>query len=476
MNFINHLNIKHHKKDKQQLNSISMKNAKTIRSSLMLLTALISFAPLHAQTGYSLKEAVDYAVKHNLNVKNAQLDAVSAEARIGEIRAAGLPQVNANLSLTDNVIIQRFFLPANFADPSAPENAPPVALEFGIPWQGSASATLNQLIFNGSYFIGLKAAATYRELAQKNITSSKVSIAEAVTKAYYSAQVAEERAKLLDLNIARVDSSMRETKAMNASGFVELLDVNRLEVQINNLQTERQKVQNLIELSYALLRFQMGMPANEPIKLTDDINLVNVDELRAQSASADVSYERRIEYSLLDTQEKLANLDLRNVRSGYLPSVSATVGYGHNNGTDTFAKLWTTKWFNNSAVTLNVAIPIFDGFTKKYQINQKKIAIDKVKNNQNLLKQSIDLENNQASINIKNAFATLETQKRNLTLAEEIVRVTKIKYKEGVGSNIEVVNAESSLKEAQTNYFTALYDLMIAKVDLSKAKGELYSE
>lgn len=442
----------------------------------MLLAALIYFVPLHAQTGYSLKEAVDYAIKHNLNVKNAQLDAISAEARIGEIRAAGLPQVTGAVSLTNNIIIPRFFLPAKTLDPSAPDDAPPSAVKFGIPWQGSASANLNQLIFNGSYFIGLKAAATYRELAQKSTTSSKVTVAEAVTKAYYSAQVAEERAKLLDLNIARVDSSMRETKALNASGFVELLDVNRLEVQINNLQTERQKVQNLIELSYALLKFQMGMPANEPIKLTDDINAVNVAELRSESEGLDVSYEKRIEYSLLNTQEKLAMLDLRNVRSGYLPSLSASLGYGYNAGMDKFSQLFSNPWFNNMVLTVNLNIPIFDGFTKKYQINQKKIAIDKVKNNQNLLKQSIDLENNQAGINIKNAFATLETQKRNLTLAEEIVRVTKIKYKEGVGSNIEVVNAESSLKEAQTNYFTALYDLMIAKVDLSKAKGELYSE
>ncbi|WP_229206029.1 TolC family protein [Dyadobacter fermentans] len=423
-----------------------------------------------------MKEAVDYAIKHNLNVKNAQLDAVSAEARIGEIRATGLPQLSATATLTNNIIIPRFFLPGGSLDPSVPPDAPPAALEFGIPWQGAASANLNQLIFNGSYFIGLKAAATYRELAQKTTTSSKVSVAEAVTKAYYSAQVAEERAKLLDLNIARVDSSMRETKAMNASGFVELLDVNRLEVQINNLQTERQKVQNLIELSYALLRFQMGMAANEPIKLTDDINAVDVDALQAASAGSEVSYESRIEYSLLNTQEKLAGLDLRNVRSGYLPSVSASLGYGYNAGADKFSQLFTNQWFNNMVLAVNLNIPIFDGFQKKYQINQKKIAIDKVKNSQNLLKQSIDLENNQAAINIKNAFATLETQKRNLTLAEEIVRVSKIKYKEGVGSNIEVINAESSLKEAQTNYFTALYDLMIAKVDLSKAKGELYSE
>ncbi|MGN7889447.1 TolC family protein [Dyadobacter endophyticus] len=453
-----------------------MKNARTIRSTLMLLAALINFVPLYAQTGYSLKEAVDYAIKHNLNVKNAQLDGISAEARIGEIRAAGLPQVNANFSYTDNLIIQRFFLPANFADPNAPADAPPVALKFGVKYQGSASATLNQLIFNGSYFIGLKAAATYRELAQKGVTQSKVTVAEAVTKAYYSAQVAEQRAKLLDLNIARVDSSMRETKAMNASGFVELLDVNRLEVQINNLQTERQKVQNLIELSYALLKYQMGMPANDPIQLTDDINALDVEALRASTADALPNYENRIEFSLLNTQEKLAGLDLRNVRAGYLPTLNASVGYGHNNGRDSFNDLFGSKWFNNSVLTITLNVPIFDGFSKHYQISQKKIAIDKVKNNQTLLKQSIDLENNQASINIKNAFATLETQKRNLTLAEEIVRVTKIKYKEGVGSNIEVVNAESSLKEAQTNYFTALYDLMIAKVDLSKAKGELYAE
>jgi outer membrane protein TolC len=454
-----------------------MKNNLMTRSGLLLLGILLAYAPLHAQEGsFTLKQAVDYAIKHNLNVKNSQLDAVSAEARIGEIRAAGLPQVSGNFSFTDNLIIQRFFLPANFADPNAPEGAPPVALKFGVKYQGSASATLNQLIFNGSYFIGLKAAATYRELAQKNITSSKVTVAEAVTKAYYSVQVAEERAKLLDLNISRVDSLMRETKAMNASGFVELLDVNRIEVQINNLQTERQKVQNLIELSYALLKYQMAMPADEPIKLTDDINAVNIDSLKTATAQTGASYENRIELSLLNTQEKLAALDLRNVRAGYLPNLSASVGYGHNNGRDSFSDLFGSKWFNNSVLSVTLNVPIFDGFSKRYQIEQKKIAIDKVKNSQTLLKQSIDLETNQAGINIKNAFATLETQKRNLDLAQEIVRVSKIKYKEGVGSNIEVINAESSFKEAQTNYFAALYDLMIAKVDLSRARGELYTE
>lgn len=454
-----------------------MKNDQLIRSSLMMLAIILCVLPLRAQEGsFSLNQAVDYAIKHNINVKNSQLDAVSAEARIGEIRAAGLPQVSANLGFIDNLIIQRIFLPASFADPNASPDAPPIPAKFGVTYQGSANATINQLIFSGSYFIGLKAAATYRELAQKNITQSKVTVAENVTKAYYSAQVAEERAKVLDLNITRVDSLMRETQIMNQSGFVELLDVNRLEVQVNNLKTERQKVQNLIELSYALLKYQMGMPLTDPIKLTDNINEVNVDALKPNALTTGINYSSRVEFSLLDTQAKLAELDIRNTKSGYLPTVSASLGYGHNNGRNSIGDLFGSKWFNSSVLSLNVNIPIFDGFSKRYQIDQKKIALDKVKNGQTLLKQSIDLQASQADITIKNAYATLETQKRNQDLAAEIVRVSKIKYKEGVGSNIEVINAESSFKEAQTNYFSALYDLLIAKVDLSKAKGELYTE
>jgi outer membrane protein TolC len=455
-----------------------MKNEQLIRSCLVMFAVCLCIAPLRAQDrNFTLEQAVDYAIKNNINIKNSQLDAIAAEAQIGEIRAAGLPQVSANVNITDNLIIQRFFLPpGGFGDPTVPAEGPPIAVKFGVKKQGSASATLSQLIFNGSYFIGLKAAATYRELAQKNTVQSKVSVAEAVTKAYYSVQVALEKAKVLDYNISRIDTLMRETKAMNASGFVELLDVNRLEVQQNNLLTERQKVQNLIELSYTLLKYQMGMPLDQPVKLADTIDDVNLDQLRLETTQVPLNYESRIEYALLSTQEKLAILDIRNVRAGYLPSLSASVGYGHNAGANTYADLFTMKWFNSSVLSLNLSIPIFDGFTKRYQVTQRKIALDKVKNGQTLLKQSIDFEASQAGINIKNAFATLETQKRNLDLAQEIVRVSKIKYKEGVGSNIEVINAESSFKEAQTNYFAALYDLLIAKVDLSKAKGELYSE
>ncbi|WP_025765153.1 TolC family protein [Dyadobacter tibetensis] len=453
-----------------------MKNEQNFYSRLLAIVFVLFVTQSRAQeAGFSVKEAIDYAINHNLNVKSAKLDAVSAEAKIGEVRSAGLPQVSANVNLTDNLIIQRFFLPANFADPNAPADAAPVALKFGVKYSGSASATWNQLLFNGTYLVGLKAAATYRELAQKQVKQSRVTVAEAVSKAYYSAQVAEERAKVLDLNISRLDSLMSETKAMNESGFVELLDVNRLEVQYNNLKTERQKVQNLIELSYTLLKYQMGMPLDEPIRLTDSIQEENIEGIKAELIQPQVDYQNRIEYSVLDTQRKLADLDLRSIRSGYLPVLSASLGYGHNNGRDNLGDLFSTKWFNNSILSLNLQIPIFDGLNKKYQIDQKKLALDKVKVGQTLLEQSIDFESAQAAISIKNAIGALESQERNLALSKEVARVSKIKYQEGVGSNIEVINAESSLKESETNYFAALYDLIIARIDLQKAKGELYT-
>lgn len=433
--------------------------------------------PARAQDTFSLEEAVRYAIEKNLNVKNAQLESIAAEAKIGETRAIGLPQISASFNYTNNVIIQRMFVPANIFDQSIPSDAPPIAMEFGIKHVGMGSATLNQLLFNGSYFVGLKAAATYRELAQKGIHQSAVSVAEAVHKAYYSVQVAERQAEILDLNIARLDTMMRETRILNETGFVERIDVDRVEVQKNNLVTERQKVSNLIELSKALLKYQMGMPQDSNISLTDPLNPnLNLDEYKRLTQGEDKAvYSNRIEYSLLETQGKLAELDIQNVRAGYLPVVSASLGYGHNAGNPTFSGLWSNKWFNNAAFSLNLQIPIFDGLSKHYQLQQKRIALDKIANNQTLLEQTIDLEVKQANISITNVLETLVTHQRNIDLANEVVRVTKIKYREGVGSNIELINAESSLKEAQTNYFAALYDLLITKVDLMKARGELYN-
>ncbi|MBO0937738.1 TolC family protein [Fibrella sp. HMF5335] len=438
-------------------------------------TGLVSTTqPVNGQA-FTLQEAIDFAVRQNINVRNTQLDAVSAEARIREIKASALPQISASGSFTDNLIIQRAFLPAVFFDPKASPDAPAVPVQFGVTYSGNAAASVNQLIYSASLNVGLRAAATYRELAQRTTQATKVTVAEQVAKAYYGVLVARERSKLLDLNIGRLDTLLRDTRALNKQGFVEKLDVQRLEVQANNLRADRQNVENLIQLSYALLKFQMGLKINEEITLTEQLQERNLDELQALIApDPTFQYSSRIEYSTLQTQLKLAELDIESSQKGYYPTLSAFINYGYNNGRNKIGDMFATPWLNFSTAGLSLQIPIFDGFLKKYQIAQKRITLQKAQNSGELLKNSIDLQIRQSSITLNNGFQTLQTQQRNRDLAAEIVRVTRIKYKEGVGSNIEVLNAETSLREAQTNYFASLYDFLIAKVDQDKALGRLY--
>ncbi|AKD58818.1 transporter [Spirosoma radiotolerans] len=424
---------------------------------------------------FTLQEAIDFALQKNVNVRNSQLDAVSAEARIREVKASGLPQVAASASLTDNLIIQRAFLPAVFFNPNASPDAPAVPVQFGVAYSSNASVNLNQVIYSASLNVGLRAAATYRELAQRNLQATKVTVAEQVAKAYYGVLVALERAKLLDYNISRLDTLLKETGAMNKQGFVERLDVQRLEVQANNLQAERQNVQNLIELSYTLLKFQMGLGVNDEITLSERLLDRSVDDLRPLiSPDPTFQYRSRIEYSTLETQIKLAEQDIELTQKGYLPSASGFANYGYNSGRNAFGQLITAPWFNFATVGLSLQVPIFDGFQKRNQIAQKRITLQKAQNSGELLRNSIDLQIRQASITLRNSLQTLQTQQRNRDLAQEIVRVTQIKYKEGVGSSIEVLNAEASYREAQTNYFSSLYDFLITKVDQDRSLGRLY--
>ena len=424
---------------------------------------------------FTLQQAIDFAIEKNVSIRNSKLDALSAESRIREIKASALPQIAASASLTNNLIIQKALLAANTFDPTAPADlVRPVP--FGVPYSGNASVSLNQVLYSAALNVGLRAAATYRELAQRNLASSKVVVAEQVAKAYYGVLVALERAKLLDYNISRLDTTLSETQAMNRQGFVEKLDVQRLEVQANNLRAERQNVQNLIELSYTLLKFQMGLAINDEIVLAEQLQDRSVDDLRPLiSADPTFRYQSRIEYSTLETQIKLAEQDIEVSRKSYYPTLSALANYGYNNGRSVLTQIFTRQWFNFATVGLSLQVPIFDGFLKRSQIEQKQFTLQKAQNSGELLRNSIDLQIRQSSIILRNGLQTLQTQQRNRDLATEIVRVTRIKYKEGVGSSLEVLNAEAALREAQTNYFGSLYDFLIAKVDQDKALGRLYT-
>jgi outer membrane protein TolC len=432
---------------------------------------LLSSLAVTAQT-FSLKQAVDYAIVHQVQVKNSQIDLQNASAKISEIKAMGLPQVNGSLALTNNIVLQRMFIPAKIFNPAAAEGEL-IAAKFGVENSGYANVTMSQLVFDGTYLLGLKASAVYKDLAVKSVSQSKQQVAENVTKAYYGILVNEKRLGLLRLNVARLDTLLKETRALNKQGFVEKIDVQRLDVQANNLRTELENVLRLQELSLTLLKFQMAYPMEEPIRLSETLDQVELSTFNL-NLKGDFTYANRIEYSILQTQENLAELDLKSIKAGYLPRLLLNANYGYNAGANAFGDLMTKQWFDNSAITVSLQIPIFDGYAKKYKAVQSENNLQKVRQSYNLLKSSIDMQRSQASITLKNALESMKEQKSNLDLANEISRVTRVKYQNGVGSNLEVLNAESSIKESQANYFTALYNALIAKVEVEKANGTLY--
>jgi outer membrane protein TolC len=283
--------------------------------------------------------------------------------------------------------------------------------------------------------------------------------------------VANKRMGLIDANLSRLEKSYHDLQAMYKNGLVEKLDVDRLEVSLNNLQIEKQKVQNLIDLSTNLLKFQMGMPINQTVAITDSLAENNIAEPKEVAADP----TKRIEYSQMQVAMALQSLDIKRNQFSYFPSLAAFGSFSRQAQRNEFNIFNSGEdWFNIGIVGVKMTVPIFDGLQKSARIQQGKLSLMKLNNDLDNLKNAIALETANANVQYENNYKTLQNQRRNLDLAKEVVRVTQIKYEQGVGTNLEVVNAEASLKEAQTNYFGALYDLLISQVDLMKATGTLY--
>ena len=437
----------------------------------------------------NLEECLAYAFANNTNVNNAELERLIADRDVSVTKAQGLPQISGSVSYTNNFAIQRQFLP-DFISPSVyqvlltegllpTDRQPPepgiFPAAFGVKHSGIAGLSVSQMIFDGSYFIGLKAARVYTDLAQKSLEQTKAATAEQVTKAYYTVLVNQERRALLSNNYQRLDTLLRETQLMNENGFAEKIDVGRIRVQYNNAKTELERNERLVEVSYLLLKFQMGMPIEEEIQLADKIRDITLDFALAEENTFD--YADRPEYAQLAVNQNLARLDLRNNRFQYFPKLNAVANAGYNTGVQQFDDItnFNDQWFEYGSFGLNLNIPIFDGLRKHHTIQKSKLQLRQLENQADFLKNQIDLEIVQARVSLQNSLETLEVQQENLELAEEIFNVTKIKYQEGVGSNLEVTEAQNALQSAETNYYNALYSALVARVDLKKALGTLIS-
>jgi outer membrane protein TolC len=448
-----------------------------------------------AQT-FTLDQCIDYALQNSNTLKNSVLGEQIANARVKETRGIGLPQIDASVGILHNQKLPRFF-GRNTTDttsfsffqnvPGAQEGDIVAGQNFfQLRSGGNASVTITQILFNGSYLVGLKAANAYRELSVKQTNQTREQVVEQVTKAFFTALVNAERMKLFDNNIGRIDSLLSTTKALNKNGFVESIDVDRIQVSLNNLKTERDKFQNLQELSIELLKFQLNYPMEAELAVSGSLDDIQIPESALQYEQ-NWDYTTRSDYQLLMANKRLQLLDVKNKYAAGLPSLGAMANLGYSTQSADIAGLFKTessgvvdngsvgpdKWYSFSTFGVTLNIPLFSGLQRNYRLQQSKITLQQLENNTNILKSTIALETKSSGKVFENSLKTLVSQRENMKLAENVARVTKIKYEQGVGSNIEVIDAESSLKESQINYYNALYDALIAKVDLDKAYGKL---
>ena len=349
-----------------------------------------------------------------------------------------------------------------------------VGVKFGTKYVGRATFNLDQMIFNGSYFVGLKASRTFTELSRKDLISSQTDLVIAIKKAYYSVLVGTERLALVEKNVARLDSLLTQTRAMYTNGFAEKIDVNRVQVQYNNIITAKKTATIGLEVGLKLLKFQMGLPMAQAIVLSDNLETIRLQVL-SDEFTKNFLYSNRIEYSKLEVNEALTKLDIKNTKVQYLPTLDFYGNYGVSYGTSSFSNFvsFGAQWRDLGTVGIRANLPIFDGLKKSNQIQQKKIALEQIGNTKILVKNQIDMEQEQSTLSFGNSLETLKSQTLNMELAQEVYTVSVIKYQQGVGSNIEVINADASYKEAQTNYYAALYDALIASVDVEKAYGKI---
>lgn len=455
-------------------------------------------------SSFTLDQCIQYALENSLNVKNALVDQEIARARVKETRGIGLPQIEGTVGVQHNQKLPRFYAMkqtaygfSGLSDPTSANYVPytdfypsladndVIASQnfFQLKSNGNASVTINQILFNGSYLVGLKAANSYKDLSVKAAGQSKEQTALQVSKAYYLAITNTERIKLFDSNIGRVDTLLRNTRALNKNGFAESIDVDRIQVTYNNLVTERAKFENLQLVAIELLKFQMGYPMDQSIALAGTIEEFKAPDL---AVADELDYNKRWDYQVLRANKKLQELDVKNQYAAGMPSLVAFANLGYSTQSPTIGGVFKTnsdiestdavgpdKWYGFSLFGASLNIPIFSGLQRTYKVQQAKLSLMKIENNTRLLESSIQLEAKQARSTLDNAIKSLNAQKENMDLATNVARVTKIKYEQGVGSNIEVIDAETSLRESQTNYYNALYDALVAKVDLDKAYGKL---
>ena len=426
---------------------------------------------------FSLQEAITYARENHNDVKKALLEISDAEGNIKEFTAIGMPKLSANADLQHFIDIPTSIIPQGSFFAGDPDlNLPPnpsedLEVQFGVKNNLTAGLSADVLLFDGSFFVGLQAAKFFKELVASQAEVTKESLGLEVAKAYLGVLVANKNQENINKNIANLEKTYQESEQIFQEGFIEKLDLDRLALSINNLKVESEKVESLTEISKNVLKFSMGYPLTEDIQLSQTLDdLLLSDYEGAALLESEISYDNRSDLVSLRKADNLNDLNIKRLKMQYVPTLRGFASYAQ---VLQGSKLSGGTWFPTTVIGLSLNVPIFDGFEKKAKISRAEIEKRRHQINISSLQQAIDLQVSNGKKSLSNALKTVASREQNEALAQSIYDTALIKYREGVGASLEVTQAEGDLFAAQGNLINALYDVLIAKVELDNALGNL---
>ncbi len=421
------------------------------------------------KTSFNLKEAQSFAIENNYKNKKAMLDIDIAKKKVWETTAMGLPQVSANAKLQKFLDIPVNLAPANAFNPLAPEGEF-AELQFGLDYNNSVGITASQLIFDGSYIVGLQAAKTYKNLSITNQIKTEIELNEAVKQAYFTVLVAEENTEVLKKSQKSVVEILNETSAFYKEGLTDEESVDQLTLTVNELKTAVGIAEGQVKFARKLLKLQMGLDIANEITLTEGLD-VFVGEVQTRTAEQKFNVENHVDYNMVETNMRLQKLNLRKEKYSFLPSINLFLSHEQQNMNTKFDAFSGGKWYPMTVIGAQLTLPILQSGARLSKMSQAKIELEKSEISAKEVEQSLKYQTQVAQSNYETSHETYVNQKENMALAKKIYDKTVLRYKEGVASSLDLSQTQNQFLTAEGNYIKALLDLLKSKSELQKSYG-----
>lgn len=415
---------------------------------------------------FSLQEAIEHAIENNYQSINSGRDIESAQQKRKEATALGLPQVNATVDFQNNFVIQKSVVPAEFFGGNPGEF---VEVAFGTKQNMNARASLNQLIFDGSYIVALQASKTYLDFYEKSKAKTDLEIKEMIINSYGNVLLSEESIDILKSNITSVEKTLFETEQTFKNGLTEEENVEQLNIRLTTLKSSLNYSNRLRDIAQNMLKINLGIELEDELTLTDDLKSLTALNLDLALINPEFNVEQNIDYTLMTNFVDQRNLELKLEKSRYLPSLGASLNYGYNAFGEDFSTFTDAdNWLDYSNLGLNLNIPIFSGLGRNARTQQAKIALEQAKTELTETEQRLKLEYLTAKSKFDFDVEQYFSSKQNLTLAERIEKKQNIKFTEGLSSSFEFTEAQRQLYTAQQDYLQAMVNVINSRAALEK--------